>query len=86
MSSHDEICKSDPESRKHVPRNGAARALLDADPETPVEEIPKLLADVERWECQGCEKQLFIRPMQCGDCGGERFEKVVPNGGGAASD
>jgi rubrerythrin len=61
---------------RHDPRNGAARALLDADPDTDVSEIPELLADVERWVCVDCGAARYTNPITCGECGAANFEKV----------
>lgn len=62
------------------PTNGPARALLNADPETPIDELPELLDDVARWECTSCGAQKFTRPEGCSECGEERFQKIVPSG------
>ena len=69
-------------TRKDVPRNGPARALWEAPEDTPVREIPQLLADVARWECTGCGAQTFTRPETCSRCGGGEFRKTVPDSGG----
>ena len=61
------------------PQNGIALALWNADPETPVEEIPKLLEDVKRWVCTDCEKETFVHPTHCGQCGATTFDRIVPN-------
>lgn len=63
-------------SSKHVPRNGPSRALWEAPPDTSVEEIPSLLADVARYECDECGVHRFARPVSCGECGGEEFTKL----------
>lgn len=68
-------------ARKDVPRNGPARALWEADGDTPVSEIPSLLNDVERWECINCGKQKFTRPTHCGECGEQEWVKTLPGGG-----
>jgi hypothetical protein len=70
-------------TRKDVPRNGPARALWEADEDTPVGEIASLLDDVERWECTSCGKQKFTRPRCCSRCGGTEYQKTVPAGGSA---
>lgn len=67
--------------RKHIPRNGPARALWEADKDTPVRKIPEVLASVERWGCASCGKQRFTRPERCSQCAGAQFEKVVPDAG-----
>ena len=64
--------------RNRAPRNGLALALLEADPDTPLEEIPQLVKHVERWVCAGCGKKNFGRPHQCAKCRSTHFEKVVP--------
>jgi len=64
--------------RKHVPRNGPARALWEADEDTPVQQIPELLDDVERWECVECGTQKFTRPERCQQCCSTEFVRVVP--------
>jgi hypothetical protein len=70
-------------TRKDVPRNGPARALWEADKNTPVSEIGSLLDDVERWECTNCGKQKFTRPECCSCCGATEYQKTVPAGGSA---
>lgn len=67
-------------TRKDVPRNGPARALWEADENTPVSEISSLLDDVERWECTSCGKQKFTRPERCSLCGEAEYRKTVPAG------
>jgi len=62
--------------RKDVPRNGPARALWEADENTPVQEIPAILETVDRWECVSCEMQKFTRPGQCSRCGEQEFQQV----------
>lgn len=64
-----------------IPTTGPARALWEADPSTPVSELPDILQTVERWECQECGNQRFTRPAHCGGCGEHDFEKVSPGGG-----
>jgi uncharacterized OB-fold protein len=63
-------------SRNETPRVGPSRALMEAPPDTPVDEIPELLAEVPRFECQDCGAQRFGRSASCGDCGSEAIEKV----------
>lgn len=65
-------------ARKHAPRNGLARALLEADKDTPVSDLPQLLEDVARWQCENCTRQKFTRPVQCSECSSEEFVKVDP--------
>lgn len=60
-------------ARKNAPRNGPARALWEADENTPVNEIASLLNDVERWECTSCGVQKFTRPERCSRCGEAEF-------------
>lgn len=67
------------ETETRGPRNGIAQALLEADPDTPIEELPKLLEDVEHWVCTSCGRKNFVRPTHCGECGTETFEQVVPS-------
>lgn len=67
------------------PRNGLAQALWEADPDTPIEELPKLLDDVERWVCTGCGRKNFTKPERCG-CGSATFDRVVPSGGDEADE
>ena len=67
-------------TRKDVPRNGPARALWEADKNTPVSEIASLLDDVERWECTSCAKQKFTRPERCSRCSATEYQKTVPTG------
>lgn len=67
-------------TRKDVPRNGPARALWEADKNTPVSEIGSLLDDVERWECTSCGKQKFTRPERCSRCGATEYQKTIPTG------
>jgi hypothetical protein len=62
--------------RKHVPRNGIARALWEADPDTSVDEIPELVEQADRWECSQCSTQRFTRPPACRECGSDSFEKI----------
>lgn len=82
MSIHDTPNTSEStETEPRGPRNGIAQALLEADPETPVEDIPKLLEDVERWVCTDCGKKNFVKPTHCGQCGTKTFDRVVPSGG-----
>lgn len=64
-----------------APRNGPAKALWDADPETPIEEIPELLRDVYRWECTDCGNVTFTHPGRCRRCKSTDFER---HGGGEA--
>jgi uncharacterized OB-fold protein len=63
-------------SSKHVPRNGPSRALWEAPPDTEVEDIPRLLDDVPRYQCDQCGTQRFARPVSCGECDSEEFTKV----------
>jgi hypothetical protein len=63
-------------ARDHSVRNGPARALLEAPPDTPVRELPQILADVPRYECRACGNQRFARSAQCGQCGSDEIEKV----------
>ncbi len=65
-------------ARKDVPRNGPARALWEADEDTPVTEIPALLEEVARWECVSCGEQRFTCPQRCRRCGCADFQKTVP--------
>lgn len=77
------------DTEPRAPRNGLAQALLEADPETPVEELPKLLEDVERWVCTTCGKKNFVKPKNdhCGQCGcTTSFDRVVPSGGDEADE
>jgi len=67
-------------TRKNAPRNGPARALWEADEDTPVGKIASLLDDVERWQCSSCGKQKFTRPERCTCCGGTEYQKTVPAG------
>lgn len=59
-------------------RVGLARALIDADPDTPIGELGDILADVSRDKCTDCGRQTFSRPARC-VCGGTEFEKIVPS-------
>lgn len=65
-------------ARKHVPRNGPARALWEADKDTPIREI---LQSVDRWECNQCGNQRFTRPENCIKCGHGSFTKCRGAGG-----
>jgi len=65
-------------TRQDVPRNGPARALWEADEDTPVGEIGSLLDVVERWECSTCGEQKFTRPERCSRCGEAEYQKTVP--------
>jgi hypothetical protein len=65
-------------ARKHAPRNGLARALMEADPSKVPGNVPEILRDVERWECTGCEKHRFTCPERCSCCGDTQYRKVVP--------
>lgn len=68
-------------ARKHVPRNGPARALLDADPDTPVTELHEVLKHVPRWRCLNCGQEKFTHPQNCSSCGEGSFEKRTPKPG-----
>lgn len=65
--------------RSPEPRFGPAAALWRADAETPVDELPDLLASVARWECESCGSQRFGYPEACSECGGESFNRVIPD-------
>lgn len=58
------------------PRNGLARALWDADPDTPVRELGKVLHTVDRWECTGCGALKLGVPQTCVECGAKEFDKI----------
>jgi len=63
-------------SGDHSVRNGPAAALAEAPPDTPVRELPRILAEVPRYECCSCGNQRFARSATCGECGSEEIEKV----------
>lgn len=65
-------------TRKNVPRNALARALLDADPGDVPGNVPEILNSVERWECTSCGQQKFTRPEHCSCCGEAESRKTVP--------
>lgn len=65
----------------HPPKSGPARALWEADPDTPISEIPLLLESVDRWECSACGRQTFTKPERCGSCGTETFDRIVRGAG-----
>lgn len=60
-------------SRNETPRIGPGRALARADN---VEDIPRELAKVPRFECQNCGDQQFSRADICGECGAYEIERV----------
>lgn len=68
-------------ARKHVPRNGPARALWEADKDTPVSQIPEILKTVDRWECDHCGNRRFTLPEHCGQCQSTTFTKRDGSGG-----
>jgi len=70
-------------TRKDVPRNGLARALLEADPGDVPGNVPKILDSVERWECTSCGAQKFTPPERCTRCGGTEYQKTIPGGASA---
>lgn len=55
---------------------GIARALIEADPDTPVDELGTLLEDVPTWECCDCGDQRYTNPRTCTECGSQQFQKV----------
>lgn len=58
------------------PLHGPGRVLLEAPPDTDVRELPELFAKAHRYECQRCGTQKFGVSSQCGECGGQDFERV----------
>lgn len=62
----------------HAPKNGFARALDEASPDTPLQELPQLVETVAHWECARCGKKKFTKPTSCGECGGSRFNRITP--------
>jgi uncharacterized OB-fold protein len=70
-------------SSSPAPRNGPARILHEADPDTPLDEIQRRLRTLHRWECVRCGNTKFTDPPECGECGAEDFEKVTGDQEGA---
>jgi len=64
--------------RKSVPTIGPARVLHEADPETPIEDLPELLDQADKWRCERCGTTRFTIPGECGECGSSDFKKVEP--------
>lgn len=62
------------ETESNNPRTGIARALFKADPETPIDELDKVVADVEHWVCKGCGRTTYNPPRCCKTCDGTEFE------------
>lgn len=65
-------------SSRHAPRNGPARILYEAEPDTPFDELARRLQTLPRWECVRCGNAKFTDPPECARCGAETFEKVDP--------
>lgn len=64
-------------------RNGPARMLEKADPDTPLDEIGRRLQNLPHWECASCGNAKYTNPPSCDECGGETFEKIPGGEDGA---
>jgi uncharacterized OB-fold protein len=69
-------------SGRDTPRNGPARVLSEADPNTPFTELQQRLSTLHRWRCTQCGNEKYTDPPACSECGAETFQKLEAAEGG----